>query len=137
MKNLKYAAIFLVLVSTVLISAIKASNGKSGNPNVINVSDSNFDKTIKSGVVIVDFWATWCGPCRRQGPILEQVASEMDGKILVAKLDVDGNKVTSSRFSVQSIPTMLIFKDGKMVQRIVGLTSKEDLVKYLNTALKN
>ena len=137
MKNLKYAAIFLVLVSTVLISAIKASNGKSGNPNVINVSDSNFDKTIKSGVVIVDFWATWCGPCRRQGPILEQVASEMDGKILVAKLDVDGNKVTSSRFSVQSIPTMLIFKDGKMVKRIVGLTSKEDLVKYLNTALKN
>ncbi|OIP00665.1 MAG: thioredoxin [Bacteroidetes bacterium CG2_30_33_31] len=104
---------------------------------MINVSDSNFDKTIKSGVVIVDFWATWCGPCRRQGPILEQVASEMDGKILVAKLDVDGNKVTSSRFSVQSIPTMLIFKDGKMVQRIVGLTSKEDLVKYLNTALKN
>lgn len=81
--------------------------------------------------VLVDFWATWCPPCKMIAPIIDNLAKELAGKVKVGKLDVDNNPMLSSRFRVQSIPTLIIFKDGKEFDRIIGATSKEAMLKRL------
>lgn len=90
------------------------------------VTDDNFEAEIEkhSGLAIVDFWATWCGPCRMIAPILDQIATEYAGSVKVAKLDVDTNIKTATRFNVRSIPLLLFFKDGKVVDQIVGAVPK-------------
>lgn len=97
--------------------------------NAVAVTDSNFETEIEkhSGLAVVDFWATWCGPCRTISPILDQLASEYTGKAKVAKLDVDSNIKTASRFNVRSIPTILFFKDGKLVDQVIGAVQKPAL----------
>jgi len=97
------------------------------------ITDGNFaDEVGKSKLpVLVDFWAAWCGPCRMVAPIIEALAKEMAGKARIGKLDVDKNPATSSLFRVQSIPTLIIFKDGKEVDRIVGAGSKEMMIQRL------
>lgn len=107
-------------------------SAESGEKNVVVITDKNFDKTIAKGVTFVDFWAEWCRPCRMQGPIVSEIAGELKGKITVGKLDIDMNKKVPQRFQVQNIPTMLIFKDGVVVERIVGLTDKATLMNYIN-----
>ena len=94
--------------------------------NTHAVTDDTFEADIEkhSGLAIVDFWATWCGPCRMIAPILEQLAVEHAGKVKVAKLDVDTNIKTATRFNVRSIPLLLFFKDGKVVDQIVGAVPK-------------
>ena|SRR5687768_1410308 len=94
--------------------------------NALAVTDSDFEQQIEKheGLAVVDFWATWCGPCRVVAPILDQLASEYKDKAKVAKLDVDTNIRTASRFNVRSIPTILFFKDGKLVDQIVGAVGK-------------
>ena len=94
--------------------------------NIIAVNDANFEDEVEKhdGLAIVDFWATWCGPCRMIAPILEQLSSEYEGKVKVTKLDVDANIKTGSRFNVRSIPTLLFFKDGKVVDQIIGAVPK-------------
>jgi len=94
--------------------------------NIITVNDANFENEVEKhdGLAIVDFWATWCGPCRMIAPILEQLSSEYEGKVKVTKLDVDANIKTGSRFNVRSIPTLLFFKDGKVVDQIIGAVPK-------------
>jgi thioredoxin 1 len=104
--------------------------------SVITLNDQNFDKTIKKGVVLVDFWATWCRPCRMQGPIVEEIAKEMGKKIKVGKLDTDQNKALSQRYSVTYLPTLVIFKNGKIVEQFVGLQQKETLVNAIKKHLK-
>ena len=101
----------------------------------LTITDANFDETIKDGVVLVDFWATWCPPCRTQGPIVEKVAAAYAGKAVVGKLDVDKNKATTKRFGIKGIPTLIIFKDGKEVQRFVGLRKEADLKAALDKQL--
>jgi thioredoxin 1 len=94
--------------------------------NIIAVNDANFEDEVEKhdGLAIVDFWATWCGPCRMIAPILEQLSSEYEGKVKVTKLDVDANIKTSSRFNVRSIPTLLFFKGGKVVDQVIGAVQK-------------
>ncbi|HXD49250.1 MAG TPA: thioredoxin [Gemmatimonadaceae bacterium] len=90
--------------------------------NIIAVTDANFEQEVEKhdGLTIVDFWATWCGPCRMIAPILDQLATDYAGKVKVTKLDVDANIKTGSRFNVRSIPTLLFFKGGKVVDQIIG-----------------
>ncbi len=93
------------------------------------ITDDNFGAEIESseGLAIVDFWAEWCGPCRMVGPIIAELAEEYAGKVKVGKLDVDENRVTAGRFSVRSIPSILYFKDGELVDAVVGAYPKKYL----------
>ena len=102
--------------------------------NTTAVTDDTFESEIEkhAGLVVVDFWATWCGPCRMIAPILEQLATEYAGKVKVAKLDVDTNIRTATRFNVRSIPLLLFFKDGKVVDQIVGAVPKMHIETKLN-----
>ena len=103
----------------------------------ISIQDSDFDKTVLQSElpVLVDFWATWCGPCRMVAPVVEELAKEYDGQITFAKLDVDQNPKTASRYSVMSIPTLIIFKDGEPVSHVVGFRPKDQLKKNLDEVL--
>ncbi|MBI3580050.1 MAG: thioredoxin [Ignavibacteriales bacterium] len=104
----------------------------------IEVTDNNFQaEVLKSDKpVLVDFWAEWCGPCKMVAPVVEELAKEYDGKLKVGKMDVDSNQATSMQFGIRSIPTLLIFKGGVVVDQIVGAVPKsklaEKLVKHLN-----
>jgi thioredoxin 1 len=97
--------------------------------NAVNVTDTDFDAQVEKaqGVTVVDFWATWCAPCRMIAPLLEQLASQYEGKVRVTKLDVDANVKTASRFNVRSIPTILFFKNGQLVDQVVGAVPKPKL----------
>ncbi len=90
--------------------------------DIREITDENFADEIESseGLAIVDFWAEWCGPCRMVGPIVEELAQEYEGKVKVGKLDVDSNRVTAGRFNIRSIPSILYFKDGEVVDQVVG-----------------
>ncbi|WP_270740562.1 thioredoxin [Lactococcus formosensis] len=93
-----------------------------------NITDATFKEEIKEGLVLVDFWATWCGPCRMQAPILEQLGEELDEfELKICKLDVDENPATPQAFGVMSIPTLIFFKDGQMVKQVVGVQTKAQL----------
>jgi thioredoxin 1 len=95
------------------------------------VGDHDFAVEIEQhpGLAVVDFWATWCGPCRMIAPVLEQLAAEYEGKAKVAKVDVDSNQATATRFNVRSIPTILFFKNGKLVDQVVGAVPRPHLEK--------
>ncbi|MGZ8735108.1 MAG: thioredoxin [Acidimicrobiia bacterium] len=100
---------------------------------ILTVSDATFDETVGSAEnpVIVDFWAEWCGPCKMIAPTLEEIATEQGGKLTVAKLNVDDNPDTARRFEVMSIPTLLVFKGGEPVKRLVGAKGKGQLMQDL------
>ncbi len=103
----------------------------------VAVTDSTFDEVVlkSANPVLVDFWATWCRPCQMVAPILEELTSEYSGKLTIAKLDVDQNQQTAQKYHVMSIPTMIVFKQGKPVANIVGFKPKDKLKQELDTAL--
>jgi thioredoxin 1 len=99
-------------------------------------TDSNFEAETKQGVVLVDFWAEWCGPCRRIAPIVDQLATEYEGRATVGKMNVDENpNVPTSRFQVRGIPTLVVLKNGELVDTIVGLVPKEEIIRTLDRHL--
>ena len=92
------------------------------------LTETSFATDVAKGVVLVDFWATWCGPCKMIAPVVEQIAAENDGKMRVGKLDVDVNGATAMKYGVMSIPTLILFKDGQPVERLVGFMPKDRLM---------
>ena len=105
--------------------------------NVKEISDSSFDETVlKSDTpVLVDFWAPWCGPCKSIAPVLEEIASEYDGKIIIAKMNVDENLTTPSKYSVRGIPNLILFKGGEVVDQIVGAVPRDQLTGAIDKIL--
>jgi thioredoxin 1 len=102
--------------------------------NVQTFTDSNFDQSVlQSGQpVLVDFWAEWCGPCKRLGPTIEQLASEYAGKVTIGKLNVDDNPNTAIKFQIRGIPAVLLFKGGEIVESVIGLAPKDDFKKAID-----
>jgi thioredoxin 1 len=101
---------------------------------VQTLTDANFETTVNgtSAPILVDFWAEWCGPCRRLAPTVDELANDYDGRVVVAKMNVDENPATPMRFSIRGIPTLLLFKGGQLVDQVVGLADKEQLKKMID-----
>ncbi|MFJ5758238.1 thioredoxin [Neobacillus sp. NPDC093182] len=98
---------------------------------ISNVTDANFSTETGSGLVLADFWAPWCGPCKMIAPVLEELDSEMGDKVKIVKLDVDDNQETAAKYGVMSIPTLLVFKNGEVVDKVVGFQPKDALAGVL------
>jgi thioredoxin 1 len=105
--------------------------------SLVHITDAEFEtKVLQSGVpVLVDFWAEWCGPCKAIAPLLDELAGDYEGKLQIAKLDVDANPQVAQRFNVRSIPTLILFKDGEVGAQHVGATSKQQLKSFLDSHL--
>lgn len=98
---------------------------------IMHLTKDNFDSITSTGLVLVDFWATWCGPCRMQAPILEELDEQLNGKVKICKLDVDDEPAIAQRFGVMSIPTLMVFRNGEIISKEVGVHTVEQLMTML------
>ena len=124
----------VLLLSTMLLLgffAIPKSNAQTADSKIVMLNEANFDKGIKSGLVLVDFYADWCRPCKMMQPVLEEVANEYQKKIVISKVNTDQNKTLSQKYQISGIPAMIVFKDGKEIARIIGYHDKASLVQKL------
>ncbi len=122
---------FTVIIIAVLLSLVSCKSG-SADKSIITLTTDNFNTETAKGVVMVDFWATWCVPCRAMAPVLEEIADQTKGKLTVGKVDIDKNGPLANRFGIQAIPTIIIFKDGQAMETLVGVQSKAALVNALS-----
>jgi thioredoxin 1 len=105
------------------------------NDDVLRLDDMNFNSQISQGVTLVDFWAPWCGPCRMQGPIVDRLAMQVGPRAKVAKLNVDEAPSVAGEYGIQSIPTLMVFKDGQVVNQFIGVHGEGELLGAINQAL--
>jgi len=125
-------AALVVLVGLLILNArqrMKSLKDVKESEKIKIFTDQNFQNKIKTGTVLVDFWAVWCMPCKMMVPVLNELAEETNGKVIIAKVNVDEQKATAAKFSIRSIPTMILFQNGKEVKRIVGVKTKDYLLK--------
>lgn len=98
---------------------------------IVHATDQTFEQEILNGVVLVDFWAAWCGPCKMIAPVLEEVDAEIGNEVKILKVDVDMNQVTAENYQIMSIPSLLVFKDGELKGKTAGFMPKEDLINFI------
>ena len=110
---------------------IKRTPEVKKSDKILTLNTKNFKSQTRSGVVLVDFWAPWCGPCKAIAPVLNDVAEELDGEVKIGKLNVDHNQQVAGKHKVRNIPTMVLFKDGQEIKRFVGVKTKKFLIKEL------
>lgn len=130
---IRLASLLLLCVCT--LNACDQSEKKETTENVITLNSNNFDNEIRSGVILVDFWAGWCRPCKAMAPVLEEVAITMKGKARIGKVDVDVNEDLAQRFGIQAIPCFILFKEGNKVESLVGIQSKEAILEMIKRNL--
>lgn len=123
-----------VLLLMFVYGYIKMKNVEQvkSSENIFHLTDKNFSSLTKNGDVIVDFWAEWCAPCRMLAPVMNEIADEQKGKVKVGKLDVDASRQTAAKYNIRSIPTVIIFRNGKEYKRLVGVKPKSAYLKELN-----
>ena len=133
------ALLFILLVWAFFrrYKSLKNYDPANDSDKLVILTDANFKATISKGVTLVDFWAEWCTPCKIQGPIVSDVAEEMSGQAKIAKLDVQTNQKAAKQLGIRNIPTIIIFKEGKVVQQFVGVKTKSILVKAVKEALNS
>jgi len=102
---------------------------------IVHATNESFAQDTSNGLVLVDFWATWCGPCRMIAPVLEELDAEIGDKVKIVKIDVDENQETAHQYGVMSIPTLILFKDGEVVDKVIGYRPKEALEEFINNHL--
>lgn len=133
MKKVFFLAVLLMsFLNPLNINGIKPDPEQNMVNNVMILTDKNFSQSIKHGIVMVDFYADWCGPCKILAPIIEEIALEMNKKVKVGKLDTDKNRLTSVKYNIKLLPTVMIFKNGEPVKKLVGLQNKEYYVDVIN-----
>jgi thioredoxin 1 len=139
---MKGLIIAIVVVAALAFLAIRAWNKMKNTPVaedshlIEQLTEQNFNNKIKKGMVLVDFWADWCMPCKMMAPVLNEVAEATEGKASVYKLNVDEYQQVAAKYGIRNIPTMILFKDGKEVERLVGMKSKESLITSIEKAKK-
>jgi thioredoxin 1 len=103
--------------------------------NVLELTDATFDSTVNDGVVLVDFWAPWCGPCKMLSPVIEEIANEYNGRAKICKVNTDDHRDAAINFAISAIPTLILFKDGQIANKWVGLTTKDDITAAMDELL--
>ena len=124
---MKKTTVFIILFAALTIGLFSCKSGSS-DKNITTLTTNNFADETGKGVVMVDFWATWCMPCKAMAPVIDEIAAQTIGKVKVGKVDIDQNGPLANQFGIQSIPTVLIFRDGVLVETFVGVQSKAALV---------
>ena len=139
MGPLIWISVFTLLAVAVFYmrnNALKMSKEQqTDSPNLIILTDENFNKTIKEGVTLVDFWAPWCMPCKIQNPVINQIADELNGKAKICKINVDEHKKTATEMKIRNIPNIIIFKNGEAVKQLIGVKPKHTLLKAVQSVL--
>ena len=123
--------LFFLIYSFYTIRKIKNLKDVPESKKIVTLTKTNFDHQTKNGIVLVDFWASWCMPCKMLAPVINEVAEEVDGTAKIGKLNIEEQKELASRFSVRSIPTLILFKKGKEVKRFVGVKTKGFYLKQI------
>jgi len=135
MKGIIIAAVVIAVVAVLIIRSynkMKNAPAVADSELIEHLTAQNFAHKTKNGIVLVDFWADWCMPCKMMAPILNEVAEATDGTATIYKLNVDEQQQVAAQYGIRSIPTMILFKDGKEVERIVGVKSKEAVIASIN-----